>query len=80
MYFQQQFPGIQLQAAPDFPLSFRVLSEPKSKLWKVKGIDVRGWLYDFEICMPEKSLEVGYFGGMGVQNSALGMGMVRIIR
>lgn len=77
---QQQYPNLQLQIAPDFPLSFKVLSEPKSKLWVVKGIKVKGWLYDFEICMPKKCLEVGYFGGFGVSNSALGMGMVQVLK
>jgi len=77
---QHKFPGIKLKPHEDFPLSFTLLSEPKSKLWKVKGIDVKGWLYDFEISMPPKTLEIGYYAGFGVQNSALGMGMVRILR
>ena len=77
---QQQYPDTQLQVNLDFPLSFKVLSESKSKLWVVKGTDVKGWLYDFEICMPVKCLEVGYFGGFGVSNSALGMGMVRVLK
>lgn len=58
--------------------SFHLLNRPKSKLLAIKGVKMRGWLFDFELTAPRELLEVGYFGGFGVGCSGLGMGMVRI--
>ncbi len=59
--------------------SFRLLNQPKSKLLAIKGVKMRGYLFDFEITAPVELIRVGYFGGFGVGNSALGMGMVRVL-
>ncbi|MEM6318638.1 MAG: CRISPR-associated endoribonuclease Cas6 [Bacteroidota bacterium] len=59
------------------PTRFRLLNRPKSKLLAIKGVKMRGWLFDFELSAPRELLEVGYFGGFGMGCSALGMGMVR---
>lgn len=62
----------------DLPWDFRVLSEPKSKLLTIKKVQVRGYLFDFELAAPPELLEVGYFAGFGEKNSGMGMGMVGI--
>lgn len=64
----------------DFPYQFQVLSAPKSKLIHIKGTKIRGYLFDFELTAPTDLLELGYFAGFGEKNSALGMGMVRILK
>lgn len=54
---------------------FQLLSkECKSKLWKVKGIEVKGYLFDFSLSAPKELIEIGYYAGFGTQNSSLGMG------
>ena len=63
----------------DFPYEFKLLSKPKSKLLSIKGIQMRGYLFDFELMVPEDLMELGYFGGMGEKNSSLGMGMVKVL-
>jgi len=71
------------EAAPlalDFPYGFRLLSKPKSKLLTIKGISVRGYLFDFELEVPVELMELGYFGGFGGKNSSGGMGMVKMLR
>ena len=64
----------------DFPYDFRILSRPKSKLISIKGSQIRGYLFDFELTAPKGLMEVGYFGGMGEKNSGLGFGMVKILK
>jgi len=64
----------------NFPYGFRLLSEPKSKLLSIKGIQVRGYLFDFELMAPEDLMELGYFGGMGEKNSSLGFGVVKSLK
>ena len=58
---------------------FRLLSAPRSKLFHIKGTQVRGYLYDFEISAPVDLLKLGYFAGFGEKNSSLGMGCVDIV-
>ena len=60
--------------------NFRLLNTPKSKLLAIKGVKMRGFLFYFEITSPVELIRVGYFGGFGVGNSALGMGMVRVLK
>ena len=78
------------QAAPantmsvDFELirpmcSLRILSAPKSKLLHIKNIQVRGYVFDFEIIAPPELIAFGYFAGFGEKNSGLGCGMVRSV-
>jgi CRISPR-associated endoribonuclease Cas6 len=64
----------------DFPYEFRLLSKPKSKLVAIKGIKVRGYLFDFDLMAPEGLMEVGYFGGFGEKNSSAGFGMVKKLK
>ena len=64
----------------DFPYAFKILSKPFSKLFTIKGTDIRGYLFDFELTATEELLEVGYFGGMGEKNSSGGMGLVKILK
>ncbi len=64
----------------DFPYDFKLLSSPKSKLYRIKGANVRGYLFDFELTAPVELMEIGYFGGFGEKNSSLGMGMVRKLK
>ncbi|MGI9527808.1 MAG: CRISPR-associated endoribonuclease Cas6 [Weeksellaceae bacterium] len=51
----------------------------KNKLWKVKGTEIKGYLFDFELSAPQELIEIGYYAGFGVQNSALGMGFCEVI-
>lgn len=64
----------------DFPYTFRLLSNPKSKLVAIKGIKVRGYLFDFELMAPKELMELGYFGGFGEKNSNYGMGQVEVMK
>jgi CRISPR-associated endoribonuclease Cas6 len=66
--------------AIDFPYDFRILSQPKSKLISIKGTQVRGYLFDFELTVPEELMRIGYFGGVGEKNSSLGFGMVKTLK
>lgn len=50
----------------------------RSKLWRIKGIDVKGYLFQFNLQAPAELIELGYYSGFGVQNSSLGMGMCEI--
>lgn len=63
----------------NFHSDLKILSRPRSKMLNIKGSNKRGFLYDFEISAPEELVELGYFAGFGGQNSAAGMGMVRLI-
>ena len=63
----------------DFPHDFKILSQPRSKLISIKGTQIRGYLFDFELMAPKELIQVGYFGGMGEKNSSLGFGMVKIL-
>lgn len=64
----------------DFPYSFNLLSKPKSKLLTIKGISVRGFLFDFELTATKELMEIGFFGGFGEKNSSGGMGMVNVLK
>jgi len=64
--------------AIDFPHDFQLLSSPKSKLFTIKGVSIRGYLFDFELAAPPDLLELGYYAGFGEKNSGLGMGMVGV--
>ena len=66
--------------ALDFPYDFKLLSKPYSKLFTVKGIELRGYLFDFEITATKELLELGYFAGFGDKNSSGGMGMVIVLK
>ncbi len=64
----------------DFPYDLKILSRPKSKLISIKGTQVRGYLFDFELTASKDLMELGYFAGMGEKNSSLGFGMVKILK
>ncbi len=49
-------------------------SNNKSKLFSIKGIKVRGYLYRFNLSAPKELIEIGYYAGFGTQNGSLGMG------
>lgn len=62
----------------DYPFHFTLLSEPKSKLVKIKAntkaeTRIRGYLFDFEVSMPKELIEVLLLCGGG-KNNALGFG------
>lgn len=60
-------------------VKFTLLSKkPKSKLWTIKDVDIKGYLFDFELTAPKELMEIGYYAGYGVQNSSIGMGMCEI--
>lgn len=62
-------------------VEFALLPENKnirSKLWRIKGIDIKGYLFQFELKAPSELIELGFYSGFGVQNSSLGMGMVEV--
>lgn len=50
----------------------------RSKLWRIKGIDIKGYLFQFKLKAPAELIELGFYSGFGVQNSSLGMGMTEI--
>lgn len=67
-------------AEVDPPCDFRLLSQqPKSKLFTIKGVSIRGYLFDFELAAPTDLLELGYYAGFGEKNSGLGMGMAGVM-
>lgn len=51
-----------------------------SKLWKIKGISIRGYLYEFDLTAPKELQEIGYNAGFGTNNSSLGMGFCEVIK
>ena len=60
-------------------VTFHLIQGPiRSKLWTIKGIDVKGYLFDFALEGPKELLEIGYLSGFGIQNSSLGMGMTKV--
>ena len=76
---QQQAVGTTAAAPPiDFPYDFQLLSPPKSKLFTIKGVSIRGYLFDFKLAALVELLELGYYAGFGEKNSGLGMGMVEV--
>ncbi|MCS6930366.1 MAG: hypothetical protein NZM43_12830 [Saprospiraceae bacterium] len=67
---------------PAFPMSYRLLSQPKSRLIHLKpnadGLtQLRGFLYEFEVSMPKPLLEFCYYAGFG-EYPYLGFGCVEI--
>ncbi len=66
--------------APD-DFSFRLLTPPekvRSRMIRVKGIHLRGFLFDFELSLPPELHRLGYYAGFGEKNSAAGMGLVGV--
>lgn len=60
-------------------IEFRLKSRsPRSKLWSVKDIKVRGYEYEYELKAPIEIQEIGYYAGFGIGNSSMGMGLVEI--
>lgn len=60
---------------------FRLLTPPdriRSKMVEVKGIKLRGHLFDFELTLPPELHRLGYHAGFGEKNSAVGMGLVEV--
>lgn len=51
-----------------------------SKRWKIKGISIRGYLFDFELTAPKELQEIGYNAGFGANNSSLSMGFCEVIK
>ena len=64
----------------DFPYDFKLRSSSKSKLYTIKGVSIRGYLFDFELTATKELMEMGYFSGFGEKNSSLGMGMVWVLK
>lgn len=61
-------------------VEFQLISKKvKSKLWTIKGIEIKGYLFDFKINAPKELIEIGYYAGFGVQNAALGMGFCEVV-
>ncbi len=56
-------------------LRFEWLDEPKSKLMRVNGVKVRGWMMRFRVSGPADLIRLGYDAGFGERN-AQGFGMV----
>lgn len=68
----------------DYPFHFELLSEPKSKLVKIKAnsdkeTKVRGYLFDCEVIMPKELIEVALLCGIG-RLSSMGFGYVDVLR
>lgn len=61
------------------PFDFRLLSEPRSKLLRVKHTELRGYEFSFELTAPIELHEIGYYAGFGEKNAAAGMGMVQVL-
>lgn len=60
---------------------FKLLTEnPRSKLWKIKGTEFKGYMYDFEVLAPTRLQEVLFYAGAGVMGSSLGMGYCERIK
>ncbi|MEZ5044012.1 MAG: CRISPR-associated endoribonuclease Cas6 [Saprospiraceae bacterium] len=57
------------------PFGFKLLSSPRPKLFRLKDIEVKAYLFDFELTAPVELMELGYYAGFGEKNSGLGMGM-----
>jgi len=71
------------QANARQPLAINVLSDPKSRLIKIKAdtpqeTSVRGYSYRFKISAPPELIEFGYHAGFGEKNS-LGFGCVSVL-
>ncbi len=64
-------------------VSFKLLSEPKSKLITIKDhtrdkTKIRAYLFDFELTAPKTLLGIGYEAGFGEKNS-MGFGCCRML-
>jgi CRISPR-associated endoribonuclease Cas6 len=67
---------------PSFPMQFSLRAQPKSRLIHLKpnaeGLQqVRGFVYEFEISMPQSLMEFAYFSGFG-EHGHMGFGFVEI--
>ncbi len=63
--------------ASDGELHFEWLDAPKSKLMRVNGVPVRGWMMRFRVSGSPELIRLGYEAGFGERN-AQGFGMVRV--
>ncbi len=64
-------------------LKFRLLtpaSRLRSRLLRIKNVNLRGFLFDFELTAPVALHQLGYFAGFGEKNSAIGMGLVDVMK
>lgn len=58
-----------------------VLSDSvKGKMHSIKGIAMKGKLFDFELSAPTELMKIGYYAGFGGANSSLGFGMCSILK
>jgi CRISPR-associated endoribonuclease Cas6 len=70
---------------PSSDCLLRLLSSPKSRKFDVlkkeldKPIEVRGFIFDFEITAPVKWLRIGYEAGFGGKNSS-GFGFCEVLK
>jgi CRISPR-associated endoribonuclease Cas6 len=67
---------------PSYPMNFRLFGQAKSRLIHLKpnsdGIQqLRGFVYDFEVAMPEPLMEFCYYAGFG-EYPQLGFGFAEI--
>lgn len=58
---------------------FQCLSEPVSRMLRVKSTNIRAFNFDFLVTAPPELIRVGYFAGFGGKNSSLGLGFCEIM-
>ncbi len=61
----------------DVPLTltdFWATPQPKSKILRIAGTQIRAFQFDFIVAAPPELLRIGYFAGFGGKNSGLGLG------
>ena len=63
----------------DFPYQFELLSEPRSRLQRVRQVQVRGYTFRFKLQAPTHLLRMGYFAGFGEKNAAMGFGFTDLV-
>lgn len=79
-----------IQSSPEVfnnpKMSFRFLGyhRNRTRLVTIKDFtpsrtQVRGFCFDFEVTAPTALLELGYYAGFGVKNSAAGFGFVKVM-
>lgn len=82
LYSYQAVLNTEAMIGPDDEFQFRLTNEPRSKMITFKSftehpINLKAFLYDFELVAPPLLHEIGYYGGFGGKN-AQGLGCVKI--